>query len=72
MNANELNANIAAFPACDPPYAAGLTKREYFVAAAMAGLCADSNMTDQIPQTAIKIADAVLQALENTKPKGDQ
>jgi hypothetical protein len=44
----------------------GLTKREYFAAMAMQGMCANPNMeTMNIPMGAISIADELLRQLES-------
>lgn len=48
----------------------GLTKREYFAAMAMQGLCVgyfdNHSITDHIRDAAIMIADALLEELERT------
>lgn len=50
-----------------------LTKREYFAAQAMMGLLADSNrgfvITKDIPEVAVKIADAIIEELNKTETK---
>ena len=50
-----------------PDYAAGLTKREYFAAQALAGLLAQSPCSasaEQFAQEAVRAADALIKALE--------
>ena len=52
----------------DPTFAEnsnGLTKREYFAAAAIQGLCADPSMreVDKIAKLAVEAADALIVAL---------
>lgn len=51
----------------------GITKREYFAAQAMQGLLADSNrgfvITKDIPEVAVKIADAIIEELNKTETK---
>lgn len=58
----------SAFPATVPGMScttAGLTKREYFAAAALTGLIKQVNMPDEVYATmAVKIADALLKRLE--------
>lgn len=70
------NADRAAFPyGSGEECATGLTKREYFVAAALMGLCAETSerfaggetMSKIIAQEAIQIADAILVELEKEK-----
>lgn len=64
MNAKD-NSNLSAFPI---GVDTGLTKREYFAAMAMQGMCADSNITDidsnSIAAWSVECADALLAALE--------
>jgi hypothetical protein len=49
-------------------YKPGLTKREYFAALAMQGLCADPGVTiAETVDVAIKVADALIEQLN--KPK---
>ena len=61
-----------AFPATAPGMScttAGLSKREYFAAAALTGLIKQVNMPDEVYATmAVKIADAVLKRLEESTP----
>lgn len=48
----------------------GLTKREIFAAMALQGLCADpESRRDSIPGTAVKLADALIEALNKEKEK---
>lgn len=50
----------------DPDYKKGLTKREYFAAIAMQGLCADPTFTedyDTITISAVKFADKLIEKL---------
>jgi len=64
----QTNADLAAFPASDPPYAAGVSKREYFTAMALQGLCAASHTAkSDIARNAVELADATLAELEKTK-----
>jgi len=51
-----------------PDWAAGLTKREYFAAMAMQGICANPTVEikpygDEIAQAAVEVADALLKNL---------
>lgn len=76
---NEMsNRDEPAFPARlsfrgDEQLFAGMTKREYFAALAMQGLCADPNNHDifssieHAAQNAVAIADALLAELERAK-----
>ena len=79
------NKNQPAFPPskemCEMPngennieqYPFGLTKREYFAAMAMQGICAsgandfNTDHVQQIAEIAVKQADALLTALDKTK-----
>lgn len=58
----------SAFPATAPGMScttAGLSKREYFAAAALTGLINQVNMRDDVyAMMAVKIADALLKRLE--------
>ena len=47
----------------------GLTKREYFAAAAIQGLCADPSMreVDKIAKLAVEAADALIVALKEVE-----
>lgn len=74
------NANLPAFPVSAndranyeaggyvPNGVFGLTKREYFAAKAMQGLCADPNTGDlqygDIARVAVGLADALIAELE--------
>ncbi len=66
------NKELPAFanPGSDQgPGSSGLTKREYFAAMAMQGLCANSipgsqHMTKNLVQEAIEYADELLKQLE--------
>ncbi len=58
------NGNDAAYPNnMKPDY--GLSKREYFAAMAMQGLCADSSMTksQSIASLSVACADALIEEL---------
>lgn len=63
------NADKPAFARSDNPQAyaqIGLTKREYFAAAALQGLCVDRFGMDKesVARIAVQIADATLAELE--------
>lgn len=42
----------------------GLTKREYFAAQALAGICANILYPDDAARSAVRVADALIKALE--------
>lgn len=49
----------------------GLTKREYFAAMAMQGICANTNQRlgpRELTETAVKIADHLIQQLNEKQP----
>jgi hypothetical protein len=68
------NADMPAFAwasSCETDGSTGLTKREYFAALAMQGLCANSNRdgawshtADDVADAAVRYADALLDELE--------
>jgi len=66
-------ASLGEFPAFpsvvpeDATFVTGLTKREYFAAAALQGLLGYRNLTgkhDAIAENAVDFADALIEALE--------
>lgn len=65
---NFLDPDSQAFP--NEQGARGLTKREYFIAAALQGICANPNnqtLSAAVVQEAIWIADKTIEALNNEK-----
>lgn len=78
------NSDLSAFPSCDPPYAAGLTKRELFAAMAMQGLAhnqetllANNDLINRFgtigidklqANKAVRLADALLAELDKPNP----
>lgn len=68
-NKETKNKDKAAFPAIDTDYfQMGLTKREFFAAKALQGLCAGRSEHEQ-PGTSVKyaveLADALIEELDN-------
>jgi len=66
--------NDPAFPVSPADYSAkhGLTKREYFAAMAMQGICANSSLAERssynsFAEWSVQQADALIEALNNTK-----
>jgi hypothetical protein len=57
--------NEPAFPVATN---AGLTKREYFAAAALAGLVADGIRKSDVADFAVLVADQLIDALNAAKP----
>ena len=54
-----------------PVYFGGLTKREYFAAMAMQGICANTNQRlgpRELTETAVKIANHLIQQLNEKQP----
>ncbi len=65
---NMTNADKTAFPITDAHCGEGMTRREYFTAMALSGLCADSHTAkSDIARNAVELADATLAELEKTK-----
>lgn len=68
------NVDISAFPVTGE-HREGLTKREYFTAMALNGLCASTNRfwdasdttRQELAAVAVKLADETLAKLEKTK-----
>jgi hypothetical protein len=61
---SETKSNDSAYPA----YGDGLTKREYFAAIAMQGLCAGTNShfaPEMYAEYSVKYADALINALND-------
>ena len=69
------NGNDLAYPTfddkgiCPDSYSGGLTKREYFAAMAMNGCCSSdvATTTTSIAEWSVKMADALIEALNKTK-----
>jgi hypothetical protein len=59
------NPNDQALPGNGAP---GLTKREYFAAAALAGLVADGIPKTDVAQFAVIVADSLIDALNAPQP----
>ena len=61
------NADKTAFPGISAPFTDGLSKREFFCAMALSGLCASNMARGDIADRAIQLADETLTQLEKTK-----
>jgi hypothetical protein len=62
-----MDGNDSAFPA-QSGSSSGLTKREYFAAAALAGLVANGIAKTDVADFAVLVADQLIDALNAAKP----